>query len=65
MAYLNFLIDYWYHELCSSSDFISTPFDYLTQYINEHTGVRCFIFADHCTKDDVDVWLNDERVKVY
>ena len=65
MAYSNFLIDYWYYQLCSSSESISTPFDYLTQYINEHPGVRCFIFADHCTKDDVDVWLNDERVKVY
>lgn len=65
MANLNFSAGYWYYELYSLSESIAAPFRYMVQYMNEHPGVRCFIFAKSCTKDDIEVWLDDKRVKVY
>ena len=61
----NFSTDYWYYELCSPSESIYAPFDYMLQYIERHPGSRCFVFADHCTKGDIDAWLDNDSVKVY
>ena len=65
MANLNFSTGYWYYELYSLLESVATPFCYMVNYMNEHPGTRCFIFAKNCKKDDIDAWLNDERVKVY
>ena len=65
MVDTNSSIDYWYYELYSLLESVTTPFCYIVNYINEHPGTRCFIFAQNCKKGDIDAWLNDERVKVY
>ena len=61
----NFSTDYWHYELCSPPESIYAPFDYMLQYIERHPGSRCFVFADHCTKGDIDAWLDNDSVKVY
>ena len=41
------------------------PFDRIVKYVKDNPGTRCFIAANHCTKEDIDTWLNDDKVSVY
>lgn len=41
------------------------PFDRIVKYVKDNPGTRCFIAANHCTKEDIDTWLNDDKISVY
>ena len=41
------------------------PFDRILKYLKNNPGTRCFIAANHCMKEDIDTWLNDDKVNVY
>ena len=55
--------EYYGYEVCVPFEQSLIPFDRIVKYVKNNPGTRCFIAANHCTKDDT--WLNDDKVNVY
>lgn len=58
-------IEYYSYEVRVPFEQSVIPFDRIVKYVKNNPGTRCFIAANHCTKEDVDTWLNDDKVNVY
>ena len=57
--------EYYGYEVCVPFEQSLIPFDRIVKYVKNNPGTRCFIAANHCTKEDIDTWLNDDKVNVY
>ena len=53
------------YEIDATGEPETVPFDRLIRYVNDHPGTQLFIFADQCTKDDVDAWFANEYIAVH
>ena len=58
-------IEYYSYEVRVPFEQSLIPFDRIVKYVKNNPGTRCFIAANHCTKEDIDTWLNDDKVNVY
>lgn len=58
-------IEYYGYEVRVPFEQSLIPFDRIVKYVKDNPGTRCFIAANHCTKEDIDTWLNDDKVSVY
>ena len=53
------------YEIDATGEPETVPFDRFIRYVNNHPGTQFFIFADQCSKEDVDGWLANEYVTVH
>ena len=58
-------IEYYAYEVRVPFEQSLIPFDRIVKYVKNNLGTRCFIAANHCTKEDIDTWLNDGKANVY
>jgi hypothetical protein len=58
-------IEYYGYEVRVPFEQSLIPFDQIVKYVKNNPGTRCFIAANHCTKEDIDTWLNDDKANVY
>ena len=58
-------IEYYNYEVRVPFEQSMIPFDRIVKYMKGNPGARCFIAANHCTKEDIDTWLNDDKINVY
>ena len=56
---------YYFYEADAMNEPTTVPFDRFVTYVNKHPGTQFFLFADRCTKDKIDGWLNNDHVTVH
>ena len=56
---------YYFYEVDAINEPTTVPFDRFVTYVNKHPGTQFFLFADRCTKDKIDGWLNNDHVTVH
>ena len=58
-------IEYYGYEVRVPLEQSLIPFDRIVKYVKNNPGTRCFIAANHCTKEDIDTWIKDDKANVY